>query len=47
VKVKDLADDRMRKMDRELKELRERLNQQAVRSMREDAVRVCEGLSWF
>lgn len=29
----------MKKMDRELKELRERLNQQAVRSLREEPVR--------
>ena len=39
VKVKNLAEDRMKKMDRELKDLRDRLNQQAVRSLREEPVR--------
>jgi hypothetical protein len=39
VKVKNLAEDRMKKMDRELKELRDRLNQQAVRSLRDEPVR--------
>ena len=45
VKVKNLAEDRMKKMDRELKELRERLNQQAVRSLREEPVRSVDHLA--
>ena len=40
MKVKNLAEDRMKKMDRELKELRDRLNQQAVRRLREDPMAV-------
>lgn len=43
----------MKKMDRELKELRERLNQQAVRSLREEPVRgggryyQCHGIKYL
>ena len=38
MKVKNLAEDRMKKMDKELKELRDRLNQQAVHSLSTDTV---------
>jgi hypothetical protein len=40
IKVKNLAEERMKKMERDMKELRDRLNQQAARRLREDQVRV-------
>ena len=39
IKVKNLAEERMKKMERDMKELRDRLNQQAARRLREDQVR--------
>lgn len=38
IKVKNLAEERMKKMERDMKELRDRLNQQAARRLREDQV---------
>ena len=38
IKVKNLAEARMKKMERIMKELRDRLNQQAARRLREDQV---------
>ena len=39
IKVKNLAEERMKKMERDMKELRDRLNQQAARRLREDQVK--------
>ena len=39
MKVKILAEERMKKMEKELKFLKERLNQQAVQSLRDEPVR--------
>ena len=38
IKVKNLAEERMKKIERDMKELRDRLNQQAARRLREDQV---------
>lgn len=38
IKVKNLAEERMKKMERDMKELRDRLNVQAARRLREDQV---------
>ena len=40
IKVKNLAEERMKKMERDMKELRDRLNLQAARRLREDQVMI-------